>query len=164
MCPDKKRPAENTCRIVKGLDAVWAHFCPSKPCLLLSIDAVEKNITLRLTARLFAEEKCYGPGVEQLLKAVEKHRSLRAAAASMSMAYSKAWSIVRAAEQGFGCKLLRSTIGGSGGGGAQLTDEARQIMEAYETYCARLNEYGQALFGELFPFCARENHIDSTRK
>ena len=38
MCPDKKRPAENTCRIVKGLDAVWAHFCPSKPCLPLSID------------------------------------------------------------------------------------------------------------------------------
>ena len=125
---------------------------------------MEKNITVRLTARLFAEEKCYGPGVEQLLKAVEKHRSLRAAAASMSMAYSKAWSIIRAAEQGFGCKLLHSTIGGSGGGGAELTDEARQIMAAYETYCARLNEYGQALFGELFPFCARENHIDSTRK
>ena len=38
MGPDKKRPAENTCRIVKGLDAVWAHFCPSKPCLPLSID------------------------------------------------------------------------------------------------------------------------------
>ena len=125
---------------------------------------MEKNITVRLTARLFAEEKCYGPGVEQLLKAVEKHRSLRAAAASMSKAYSKAWSIIRAAEQGFGCKLLHSTIGGSGGGGAELTDEARQIMAAYETYCARLNEYGQALFGELFPFCARENHIDSTRK
>ena len=38
VCPDKKRSAENTCRIVKGLDAVWAHFCPSKPCLPLSID------------------------------------------------------------------------------------------------------------------------------
>ena len=44
MCPDKKRPAENTCRIVKGLDAVWAHFCPSKPCLPLSIDGnVKRN-------------------------------------------------------------------------------------------------------------------------
>ena len=40
MCPDKKRPAENTCRIVKGLDAVWAHFCPSKPCLPLSSDGI----------------------------------------------------------------------------------------------------------------------------
>ena len=38
MRPDKKRPAENTCRIVKGLDAVWAYFCPSKPYLPLSIN------------------------------------------------------------------------------------------------------------------------------
>ena len=45
MRPDKERPAENTCRIVKGLDAVWAHFCPSKPCLPLLIDGIvtEKN-------------------------------------------------------------------------------------------------------------------------
>ena len=41
MCPDKKRPAGNTCRIAKGLDAVWAHFCPSKPCLPLSTDGIE---------------------------------------------------------------------------------------------------------------------------
>ena len=40
MRPDKERPAENTYRIVKGLDAVWAHFCPSKPCLPLSFDGM----------------------------------------------------------------------------------------------------------------------------
>ena len=34
------------CRIVKGLDAVWAYFCPSKPCLPLSTDG------------RFAEEHC----------------------------------------------------------------------------------------------------------
>ena len=113
---------------------------------------MEKNITVRLTARLFAEEKCYGPGVEQLLKAVETHRSLRAAAASMSMAYSKAWSIIRAAEQGFGCKLLHSTIRGSGGGGAELTDEARQMIAAYDAYCEKLRAYGAALFEETFAF------------
>ena len=44
MSRQEKRPAENTCRIVKGLDAVWAHFCPSKPCLPLSIDGnVKRN-------------------------------------------------------------------------------------------------------------------------
>ena len=40
MCADKKWPAENTCRIVKGLDAVWAHFCPSKPRSSLSINGI----------------------------------------------------------------------------------------------------------------------------
>ena len=38
MRPDKERPAGNTCRISKGHNAVWAHFCPSKPCLPLLID------------------------------------------------------------------------------------------------------------------------------
>ena len=113
------------------------------------------NITVRITARLFAQEKCYGPGVHRLLTAVAQHHSLRSAAASMNMAYSKAWGIVRAAEQGFGCKLLHSTIGGSGGGGAQLTDEARQIMGAYDEYCRRLDAYGQTLFTELFGFCEK---------
>ena len=103
------------------------------------------NIIVHITARLFAEEKCYGPGVHRLL-----------GAASMNKAYSKAWSIVRAAEQGFGCKLLRSAIGGSGGGGAQLTDEARQIMEAYDAYCRKLDAYGQELFRELFGFCTEK--------
>ena len=110
------------------------------------------NIIVHITARLFAEEKCYGPGVHRLLGAVAQNHSLRAAAASMNMAYSKAWSIVRAAEQGFGCKLLHSTIGGSGGGGAELTDEARQMLTAYDEYCEKLRAYGEKLFEETFAF------------
>ncbi len=117
---------------------------------------MDKNITAHLSIRLFAQEKCFGPGVARLLTAVDALHSLRAAAQSMGMAYSKAWAIVHAAEQGFGCKLLYSTIGGAGGGGAVLTDEARHIMAAYETYCRQMNDYGQSLFRELFDFCAKE--------
>lgn len=108
-------------------------------------------LTVHITARLFAEDKCFGPGVARLLEAVDRLHSLRAAAASMNMAYSKAWSIVRAAEKGFDCKLLHSTIGGSGGGGAALTEEGRRILTAYNEYARRLDEYGQTLFAQLFP-------------
>ena len=80
---------------------------------------MEKNITVRLTARLFAEEKCYGPGVEQLLKAVEKHRSLRAAAASMSKGIPRREHHPRGGAVGLRLRLLHSTIGGSGGGNAE---------------------------------------------
>ena len=38
MRPDKERPAEHTFRMVKGIDAVWADFCPVKPCLPLFMD------------------------------------------------------------------------------------------------------------------------------
>ena len=62
MCPDKKRPAENTCRIVKGLDAVWAHFCPSKPCLPLSSDGSVSTNRLPLhPGFLCISEKCGCP-------------------------------------------------------------------------------------------------------
>lgn len=27
----KENPLDHTCRMVKGIDAVWANFCPSKP-------------------------------------------------------------------------------------------------------------------------------------
>ena len=42
----------------------------------------------KVTIRLFREEKCFGPGMAELLERVERHRSLRAAAISMNLAYS----------------------------------------------------------------------------
>ena len=79
-----------------------------------------------LSARVFSDQKCFGPGVSQLLKRVDELHSLRAAALSMSMAYSKAWTVVRNAEDGLGFHLLTSTAGGKHGGGAQLTEQTRR--------------------------------------
>lgn len=113
---------------------------------------MNKNVQLKLTVRLYTddEERCFGPGVATLLSRVEEHHSLRQAAASMGMAYSKAWRILKKAEEGFGCKLLHSTIGGVHGGGAVLTNEAKQLLTSYESYCADLRAYGQKRFKEIF--------------
>jgi len=68
---------------------------------------------LKLTPRFLQNgQRFFGPGVAELLERVREHRSLRAAAASMEMAYSKAWRIIHEAEEGFGFRLLDSTIGG----------------------------------------------------
>ena len=103
-----------------------------------------------LSIRLFREDKCYGTGIHQLLQRVDEHHSLRAAAQSMGMAYSKAWTIVRRCEAGLGFALLHSTTGGRNGGGAALTPEARDIMAAYEDYCQRLQQISEDLFQEAF--------------
>ena len=73
---------------------------------------MKKKLQLKLTIRLYSDddERCFGPGIAVLLHRVEEHHSLRAAAASMEMAYSKAWRIVRTAEAVFGCKLLEMCI------------------------------------------------------
>ena len=115
---------------------------------------MEKNLHLKLTVRLYTDDRtrCFGPGIATLLHRVEEHKSLRAAAASMGMAYSKAWRIIRTAEEVFGCKLLSSTIGGHHGGGAVLTEEAVRLLAAYDDYCADLTAYSEARFESAFGF------------
>ena len=103
-----------------------------------------------LSIRLFRDEKCYGSGIHQLLTLVDTHHSLRAAAQAMEMAYSKAWTIVRRCEAELGFPLLISMTGGKHGGGANLTPEARELMQTYERYCARLRQSAEALFQEEF--------------
>ena len=80
-----------------------------------------RDLRLTVTLRLLDGEgqRRFGPGVAALLEEVREKRSLRAAAGSMGMAYSKAWRIVRAAEDALGYKLLSSTIGGRHGGGGE---------------------------------------------
>ena len=103
-----------------------------------------------ITARLYKEGKCFGPGVAMLLRRVRTLRSLRAAAMDMDMAYSKAWTILRNAESQLGVKLLQSRTGGRHGGGAVLTEEGERLLTAYEAYVRDLEAAGWTLFQRYF--------------
>ena len=84
-----------------------------------------KIMTASTSVRIRVDDvKVFGPGVAELLRRVKELHSLRAAAASMAMAYSKAWTVIRAAEGCLGYKLLISTTGGKHGGGATVSPEA----------------------------------------
>ena len=110
-------------------------------------------MTYNLSCRLFTDAKCFGPGVVQLLHAVQRLHSLRAAALSMDMAYSKAWTVIKNSEKALGFPLLSSTTGGKGGGGAALTPEGARLLRAYDTFCSRLHDAADELFQEEFaPF------------
>ena len=111
---------------------------------------MEQKFRPVLTIRIFAEEKCFGPGIAVLLQKVRELHSLRAAAMSIGMAYSKAWTILKNAQQQLGFPLLHSTTGGKNGGGATLTPEAAALLAAYEEYCRELNTFAQTLFAEKF--------------
>ena len=115
---------------------------------------MDNELHLKLTVRLYSEDdqRCFGPGIATLLERVREHKSLRAAAASMEMAYSKAWRIIRTAEGVFGCKMLSSTIGGQHGGGAVLTPQAEQLLAAYRAYESDVKAYAQGKFEESFGF------------
>lgn len=110
------------------------------------------DLRLTVTLRLLDAEgrRRFGPGVAALLEEVREKRSLRAAAGAMGMAYSKAWRIVRTAEEALGCKLLDSTIGGRHGGGAALTKEAEALLAAYQSLREEVSAYAQERFREHF--------------
>ena len=115
---------------------------------------MDKELHLKLTIRLYSDDhqRCFGPGIATLLERVREHRSLRAAASSMEMAYSKAWRIIRTAEEVFGCKMLHSTTGGRHGGGAVLTPEAERLLAAYRAYQADVDRYARERVEEAFGF------------
>ena len=103
-----------------------------------------------LSIRIHRNEKCFGPGVAQLLRQVQVSHSLRGAAMSMGMAYSKAWTVMRRSEQELGFPLLIYTTGGKHGGGATLTPEAEKLLEAYDRYCQKIREVSEQYFAEEF--------------
>ena len=45
---------------------------------------MDRDLRVVLSARVFSDQKCFGPGVSQLLKRVDELHSLRAAAMSLS--------------------------------------------------------------------------------
>ena len=111
---------------------------------------MDKKFKPVVSLRIFGEDKCFGPGVAQLLRRVEEKSSLRAAAISMGMAYSKAWTIIKTAEKELGFDLLVSTTGGKNGGGASLSQQALSLLAAYEQYCIDVRKYAQEEFETRF--------------
>jgi molybdate transport system regulatory protein len=111
---------------------------------------MDKKFRAVISVRIFSDEKCFGPGIAVLLTQVRELHSLRAAAMSIGMAYSKAWTIVKNSEANLGCRLLDSTTGGKHGGGAELTAQAEAILSAYEDYIRELRACSDRLFAEKF--------------
>lgn len=94
--------------------------------------------------------KFFGEGPARLLHAIEEYGSLRTAALSMDMAYTKALKILKNAEASLGFPLTTRTTGGKSGGGSQLTLEGKEWLTRYEHYrdaCIRAN---QQLYLEFF--------------
>ena len=110
---------------------------------------VNKQLRCQVSVRIFGEEKCFGPGVADLLERVDRLQSLRKATIEMDMAYSKAWKIVKTAEENLGFPLLKSVTGGKGGGGADLTSEGKRFLTAYRRFEAAVRDYADEAFVEM---------------
>ena len=96
-------------------------------------------------------EKFFGEGPARLLHGIEQTGSLRAAAMSMNMAYTKALKLIKNAEAALGYPLILRVTGGKGGGGSRLTPEGKEWLQRYEAYRDACVQANRGLYLEFFP-------------
>lgn len=96
------------------------------------------SIDVRLWFKLDGE-KVLGPGRVQLLELIDELHSISAAAKRMSMSYRRAWLLVQSMNAGSDRPLVEKVTGGTGGGGATLTDAGRQALQQYRELTRQLH-------------------------
>lgn len=95
-------------------------------------------------------EKFFGEGPARLLHGIEEKGSVRAAAISMKMAYTKALAILKNAEAALGFPLIIRTTGGKSGGGSILTKQGKEWLNRYEAYRDACIQANSELYLEFF--------------
>jgi molybdate transport system regulatory protein len=90
-----------------------------------------------------------GPGRVQLLELVGETGSLRSAAARMGMSYMTAWKHVQVLNRRFRSAVVTSQRGGKTGGGAELTEMGRRVVQLYHDMEARSHAAIQGGFREF---------------
>lgn len=97
-----------------------------------------------------ANERFFGEGPARLLHEIEITGSLRAAAISMGMAYTKALKLLKHAEDVLGYPLTTRSAGGKNGGGSKLTSEGKEWLKRYEAYRNACIYANQQLYQKYF--------------
>lgn len=106
----------------------------------------------RLRIRIvFGEAEMMGPGKAELLERIDKTGSIAAAGREMDMSYKRAWELIGTLNTMFNAPVVSSTRGGSGGGGAVLTDMGREVLRLYRSFEAEAATAGAR---QLDAFCA----------
>lgn len=100
--------------------------------------------------RLYNESIYFGKGVAELLQRIDESGSLAAAYKAMGMSSSKAWKILRRAEEDLGFALVCGKAGGKSGGGSVLTAEGRELLVRYTAFNAELQQAAAQAFAKYF--------------
>ena len=95
---------------------------------------LKKNKNFSVNGRLWIEcdnNRFFGPGPLELLELVDQTGSINQAAKQMSMSYKKAWEIINTLNEQSAKPLVVTQIGGTNGGGSNISDEAKELIAYY---------------------------------
>jgi len=109
------------------------------------------RVRARAKTVLVGSERFLGPGVVQLLHAVDATGSVKAACERIGLSYTKGWRLIHTLEAELGSPCVARRAGGVGGGRASTTPECRALLERFEAFTAEVDAAVDALFARRFP-------------
>jgi len=89
----------------------------------------------KIKSRIWIESEnnvLLGEGRVHLLKAIQKNGSLSKAAKSLNISYKKAWKLLDSVNKSAKKPVTINSIGGKGGGGAELTEYGKSLVKAFD--------------------------------
>lgn len=92
---------------------------------------------------LCGQQFAIGPGKAEVLEAIDREHSIRAAGKAMGMSYRRIWLLVDEMNRCFSDKLVETLTGGGHERGARLTETGRAALSAFrelEADTARITE------------------------
>jgi formylmethanofuran dehydrogenase subunit E len=138
----------------------YKRICENKREVFLLPSAMQKSHNgpkkyygMKIKSKIWIDvegEPVFGQGRRYLLEAIDKHGSINQAARVVNISYKKAWSHIKAMEERLGISLVECRTGGKSGGGASLTDEAREFLQRYGTLEKGINEFVDERFKNTF--------------
>lgn len=115
---------------------------PSRARTVPPADRVSIRLDLACGARI-------GPGKVALLEAIARTGSISAAGRALRMSYRRAWELVEDLNRHLGADVVATSAGGSGGGGARLTETGAAIVAAYRALEAEATAQAAARLADL---------------
>lgn len=121
--------------------------------MAITRDADGPRRTIRAQAKtvLIGDSRFLGPGVVQLLDAVDASCSVKQACAQIGLSYTKGWRLIRTLEIEMGTTMVARRQGGAGGGTALLTDECRALLRRFRAFTADVDACVADRFATHFP-------------
>ena len=116
----------------------------------LSTDLGGGLLRPEISVNLLRSETVLSPFSVLFLEMLDKTGSIRTACECVSVSYSKGWRLLNDMERELGWPLVNRSTGGTGGGGASLTERGRELLEDYRRYREKLIRYANAAFREVF--------------
>ncbi len=94
--------------------------------------APNRPSTSRLSIRLdLASGARIGPGKVAVLEEIARSGSISAAGRALHISYRRTWELVEDLNASLGAPVVQTAAGGSGGGGASLTELGQAVIERY---------------------------------